>query len=295
MDEVSLTPEQKAQLDSDGHLVLPGLLTDDAVDRLIGSMSKIQTLSSQVDTSTEGFRERAAMQKIFMSQMKAMEEAPEDEKTAKREDFQAEMETLREKFPELKRHGIGATAMEYDEFLESCVGHPQMLGLAREVLGQDIRFDHMVALNRPGGNVPMGYHTHEYSDNGSLFEDEEKFPKVGSLDPAVSPDTRVADDPSLGFMRIFFYVTGFEASGGPDEGKGKFSNGNGNLKVVKGSHLFRDPAAGAPNDDDLESGWLIDPITGETKLHPLTGEPLVIEELECPRGSVPAPVNMCIH
>lgn len=31
---------------------------------------------------------------------------------------------------------------------------------------------------------------------------------------------------------------------------------------------------------------MIDHVTGKPKLHPLTGEPLKIEELECPRGSV---------
>ena len=75
------------------------------------------------------------------------------------------------------------------------------------------------------------------------------------------------DDPDLGFVRIFFYVTGFE-------------KGNGNLKVVKGSHLFRDPNLNAADDDALRDGWM----AGKT--HPLTGEPLEIEELECPRGSV---------
>lgn len=201
-DTIKLTDEQKAQMDTDGHLVLPGFLTDDAVDRLIASMSKIQTISSTIDQTSEGHRARAALQATFMGWMKANEDASEEVLSAKREEFQGEMEKLREQYPELRKMGVGATAMEYDEYLESCVGHPQMLSLAREVLGYDIRFDHMVALNRPGGNAPMGYHTHEYADNGSTFEDDEKFPKVGSLGPELSPDTRVPDDPSLGFIRI---------------------------------------------------------------------------------------------
>ena len=58
------------------------------------------------------------------------------------------------------------------------------------------------------------------------------------------------------------------------------------MKVVRGSHLFRDPTANAPDDDALREGWMTDPVTGKTKVHPLTNEPLEIEELECPRGSV---------
>jgi hypothetical protein len=73
--------------------------------------------------------------------------------------------------------------------------------------------------------------------------------------------------------------------GGPDDSKAD-GGGNGNLKVVRGSHLFRDPTANAPNDDALRQGWMTDPVTGKTRLHPLTHEPLKIEELECPRGSV---------
>ena len=65
-----------------------------------------------------------------------------------------------------------------------------------------------------------------------------------------------------------------------------FEKGNGSLKVVKGSHLFRDPSINARDNDALLEGWMTDPVTGETRLHPLTGEPLEIEELECPRGSV---------
>ena len=39
------TPEHKAQMDLDGHIVLPGLLTDDAQQRLTESLSKIHSLS----------------------------------------------------------------------------------------------------------------------------------------------------------------------------------------------------------------------------------------------------------
>ena len=128
---------------------------------------------------------------------------------------------------------------EYDSYLENLIAHPQMLELTRKVLGDNIRYDHCVSLNRPGGNGGIGWHSHGYAD----------------------------DDPSLGFIRIFFYVNGFE----PDDG---------GLKVVPGSHLYRDARIHAPTDDALRKGWL----TG--RKHPETGKPLEIEALSALPGTV---------
>src|SRR5690606_31692437 len=62
----------------------------------------------------------------------------------------------------------------------------QLLGLARQALGENIRFDHCVTLNRPSGNGGVRWHSHEYAE----------------------------DDPRLGFLRSFFYVNGFELDNG---------------------------------------------------------------------------------
>ncbi|MDE0021993.1 MAG: hypothetical protein OXT69_11520 [Candidatus Poribacteria bacterium] len=140
--------------------------------------------------------------------------------------------------PEEKRHPQRYSA-EWNEYLASLIAHPQMLELARRILGKNIRYDHCVALNRPGGNGGIGWHSHAYSD----------------------------DDPSLGFVRIFFYVNGFEP-------------GDGGLKVSAGSHLFRDARIHGRDDDDLRNGWL----AGKTHLK--TGEPLSIQELSAPAGTV---------
>ena len=112
-------------------------------------------------------------------------------------------------------HEPNRFSAEYDSYLESLIAHPQMIELARKVLGEEIRYDHCVSLNRPGGNRGIGWHSHGYSD----------------------------DDPSLGFVRIFFYVNGFE----PDDG---------GLKAVPGSHLFRDSKIQARTDEALREGWL---------------------------------------
>ncbi len=75
------------------------------------------------------------------------------------------------------------------------------------------------------------------------------------------------DDPILGFVRIFFYVNGFKA-------------GDGGLKAVPGSHLYRDAKIKADTDEALKTGWM----AGKT--HPMTGEPLAIQELSAPSGTV---------
>ena len=138
-------------------------------------------------------------------------------------------------------HEPNRYSAEYDAYLASLIGHPQMLQLVRTVLGADIRYDHCVTLNRPPGTPEMSWHAHSYGE-----EDMAR---------------------GLGFVRIFFYVNGFEAE-------------DGGLKVVPGSHLHRDCKAGGDNDAALLQGWM------QGKNHPQTGEPLRIEALSVPPGTV---------
>ncbi|MCG9127500.1 phytanoyl-CoA dioxygenase family protein [Candidatus Poribacteria bacterium] len=179
--------QERTVLDFDGHFAFPGLLTEDAQNRLTESLDYIQSI---IPGCKEG-------------------------------------------------HEPNRFSAEYDSYLESLIGHPQMLKLAREVLGDEIRYDHCVSLNRPGGNGGIGWHSHGYSE----------------------------DDPRYGFVRIFFYVNGFEAD-------------DGGLKVVPGSHLYRDPKIHGATDEILREGWL----AGKT--HKETGKPMNIEELSVPSGTV---------
>ena len=59
-----------------------------------------------------------------------------------------------------------------------------------------------------------------------------------------------------------------------------FEINDGGLTVVPGSHLFRDNKIHAESDADLEANWL------RSKQHPTTGQPLVIEHLSVPTGTV---------
>ena len=84
--------QERKTLDSDGHFVLPGLLTPDAQEKLTHALSHIHELSH---TRKEG-------------------------------------------------HEPNRFSAEYDSYLESLIAHPQMLELARKVLGENIRYDHCV-------------------------------------------------------------------------------------------------------------------------------------------------------
>jgi|TARA_B110000240_G_scaffold195034_1_gene243773 hypothetical protein len=130
-------------------------------------------------------------------------------------------------------------AAEHDEYLESLIAHPQILVLARRVLGPLIRWDHCVSLVRAEGKTPLHWHTHDYAQ----------------------------DNPDLGFIRIFFYIDGFKPN-------------DGGLKVVPGSHLFREGSLNFATDDELTEKWIKD------KTHPQTGEPLQIRHLDAPPGTV---------
>lgn len=179
--------EERGRLDRDGHLMYPGLLTDEAQTRLIEALRHV----------------------------------------------------IAEGKHAVKGHEPQRFSAEFDDYLESLIAHPQMLALVRAVLGEEIRWDHCVSLVRPKGSPAMGWHSHEYSE----------------------------DDASLGFIRIFFYISGFGAD-------------DGGLKVIPGSHLYRDKTIRAKDDADMRAGWM----AGKT--HPATGEPLAIEHLDAPTGSV---------
>jgi hypothetical protein len=181
----SFGPEERERLDLDGHLVLPGLLTEPTRARLTDALAAIQAVPQP---NTQHAQHHSA---------------------------------------------------EYNGYLASLIAHPQMLALARQVLGNEIRYDHCVALNRPAGNGGAHWHSHEYSD----------------------------DEPRFGFVRIFFYVNGFD----PDDG---------GLGVVPGSHLYRDAQLRAGSDEELRAGWM----AGKT--HPRTGAPLQVEYLSAPPGTV---------
>src|SRR5687767_3711633 len=115
---------QRERLDLDGHLILPGILTDPSRARLTEALAAIHSV------------------------------------------------------PQADRQQACHYSAEFNAYLASLIGHPQLLHLAREILGPTIRFDHCVSLNRPPGDGGSGWHSHAYAE----------------------------DRAELGFVRIFFYV-----------------------------------------------------------------------------------------
>ncbi|MBI4531903.1 MAG: phytanoyl-CoA dioxygenase family protein [Candidatus Latescibacteria bacterium] len=75
------------------------------------------------------------------------------------------------------------------------------------------------------------------------------------------------DRPELGHLRIFFYTNGFSAD-------------DGGLRVVPGSHHYREGALSFTADEEFQAGWLGD------KRHPATGQPLTMLTLDAPAGTV---------
>jgi hypothetical protein len=65
--------------------------------------------------------------------------------------------------PATEEHMPVRYAAEHEPYLAEVIAHPQMLELARAVLGDEIRYDHCVNLSRKGGNRGEGWHTHPYA------------------------------------------------------------------------------------------------------------------------------------
>ena len=144
----------------------------------------------------------------------------------------------------------------YDPFMLNVLTHPQMLALQTQMLGSDIRLDHNTCMNRKEGFPGQDWHTHAYSEDG------------------LGPTNRA---PTLGLVRNLLYPGGFER------------DGDGGLSVIRGGHLYRDHKMKAANDAELKSTWL------KGKCHPITGEPLTIEKLALPRGSLVACLSHAPH
>jgi hypothetical protein len=148
-------------------------------------------------------------------------------------------------------------------FLMNVLTHPQMLQLQRQCLGSEsIYFDHNQLLTRSGGYPGNSWHSHRIGagrDNCGMAELAEY---------RAQPNTNLT----------LCYPEGFET--------GK----DGGLKIVRGSHLFRDPAGCRfTTDIEMEQQWLAN------RVHPVTGDPLRIERLDLPPGSLVCCLTHAAH
>lgn len=238
----AFSSEMKGQLDHDGHIVLPGLMNEEMIDICTRALHAVQA-------DNDAFNDQVApLRQAWQSRFDSAERDGRDE------------EFLEALHNERWSPGAGGgefnlvldpqkTAAESSPCFEGIMGHPELVQIVASVLGEDFRVDHVCTMNRGGGDSGMGWHSHGHSDMGCGGTDHGR-----------------------GFLRVFFYVSGFALD-------------DGNLKVIPGSHLHDEPIAAPPcepfdTDAEAEQRWM------KGRTHPLTGEPLAIEHLACPPGSV---------
>ena len=262
---------ERQELDDAGFLVLPELLTNAARQQLLCALRRVDTLNEA---------DGPARQKRITRLQKRLLEAQAVGASGN------EVEDLRWELWEEQRLVIRRVAAEHDALVAATVSHPQMLQLASDALStpsSTISFDHCALNTRRAGNGGQSWHTHgaaELRDHaGNLWPSSTAT--LSSL-PTKDNLSQIA-----GLVRIFFYVNGTPSC-------------DGNLKVVRGSHLFWDPNWQADSDDALVTRWLSGgadtapqssrarPKAGgvQRQLHPATGKPLRIEEVVLPPGSV---------
>ncbi len=156
----------------------------------------------------------------------------------------------------LRRHSVFTEYFPagHVPFLMDVLTHPHMLQLQRLCLGTEaVYFDHNQLLTRPPGYAGGGWHSHK------IGAGRDCGPINDLAEYQAQPNTNLT----------LCYPQGFSAAD------------DGGLKLIRGSHLFRDPdhCRGA-TDQELEAGWL------KGRIHPITGKPLYIEHLELPPGSL---------
>lgn len=256
-----ITQEMRDDFNREGHLLLPGILTEEATAKMIASVENVKRIDDQKRATQRG---RKAISDFLKRWPKAQQDC---KKVDFNFQFLSELEQVRNTNPDLRWLLPRHVAAEHDEYLESVIGHPQLLAIVRQILGDDIRFDHLSALPRVPGSKEVAWHTHEYADGQFPFHvpfnPTGSLPKVGQLQDSIFSK----NDRSLGYIRVFFYVSGLE-------------EGNGNLKVVPGSHHYRLPNTTACNDTHFQETWL------KGKKNPVTGKKLEVKELSAPRGTV---------
>ena len=156
----------------------------------------------------------------------------------------------------LRQHSVFAEYFSagHVPFLMNVLTHPQMLQLQRMCLGcEAIYFDHNQLLTRSGGYPGGAWHSHRIGGDKD--------------DCGIASPSEYQTQPNSNLTLC--YPQGFSA------------DDDGGLKLIRGSHLFRDPTGcRAAGDGEMQQDWM------RGRVHPVTSEPLKIEHLSLPPGSV---------
>ncbi len=239
------TSAMSEALERDGHVLLPGICPPTTIDALTVAARRHQERA-------EGFK---------VTKPEAVEVMDAVQRATSPEDKERAMQTFQRLFHEQGADSglVGPGPAEHDQTLSEVVGHPELLEVMRCALGGSGRdaskvfFDHCVLLNRlPGtdwADGGMGMHSHSYAD--------------GYARDTVSKLEGWRDTSSEAMIRVFFYISGFNRSNG------------GCLRVIPGSHMWRDPGLGSRLRQWREQGMTT-----------YQGISLNEEVLECEPGSV---------
>ena len=132
--------------------------------------------------------------------------------------------------------------------------------------------DHSSLLNRAEGSRGLRWHSHSHTGD----------------DDGLGPPPRYT---GLQLVRTLIYPQGWE---GEDAGAG------GQLSLVPGAHLLREVAAwrqdnNRPHYDVFDANELAESAWFRAQRHPLTGEPLRVERLALPPGSLVSFIHHMPH
>eukprot|EP01052_Picozoa_sp_SAG31_P040667 SAG31_NODE_5945_length_2246_cov_3.237075_2_plen_402_part_00 len=261
----------QAALQRDGVIVLPGIFTESATERLIVACKNVQNYNDEwvnkdwLEPSLQSAWAAAGLRppsSLASPELRAAltggtqlgsRDSTNLPGIFDGSDFIGLQDDKR--VPFLQGFCPEAFACGYDAMLLNAYTHPQMLALQRQMLGPELRFDHCLVFNRKAGFKGGSWHTHAYSEDG------------------LGPTTR---NPTVGEARTLIYPEGFAAKD------------DGGLSIVRGGHLLRDHTMRADGDEAMDS-WL------KGKNNPLTGEPLVRERLALPSGSLVAALTHAPH
>ena len=251
----------------DGYAVLRGVMTTEAVEEWTVALKYGQQLNDRLLTSDWTQIDWHGLGRIPPIRTLTPKEIQKALGGSQQLQFhtRSEFETDEAGVLPLRQHGLFAEYFPagHIPFLMNVLTHPQMLQLQRMCLAcDDIYFDHNRLLTRPPGYPGGGWHSHIIgggTDNCG----------VASLSEyKAQPNTNL----------VLCYPQGFEA--GDDGG----------LKLIRGSHLFRDPTGcRGTTDEEMRQGWL------KGKLHPVTSEPLQIEYCSLPPGSIVCCLSHAAH
>ena len=245
----------------DGYAVLRGIMTPDAVAEWTAALQYGQHLNDTLLTSDWSQIDWLGLGRTFPTETLTSDKI----QNALGGSQQVPQVNDEEGVKTLRQHSVFAEYFPagHVTFLMNLLTHPQMLQVQRMCLDcHDIYFDHNQLLTRPGGYPGNKWHSHEIGG--------------GKDNCGVASLSEYRAQPNA--IITLCYPQGFEA------------DNDGGLKIIRGSHLFRDPkGCRAATDEAMEQGWL------QGRVHPVTSEPLQMEHLSLPAGSIVCCLSHAAH